>query len=123
MNLSLLCSIFLGGGLGALSRFGLSHILSGLLGYALYISILAVNLTGAALAGWLKGAYHLTHSSWQAFLMIGFLASFTTFSTFCAESLSLLEKRGALVAGAYILGTNILGLLAFYKAYKLAEGL
>jgi CrcB protein len=90
-----------GGALGALLRFWVSGWTYGLLGRGFPWGTLAVNLIGSLIMGL---AYALLverlalASEWRAFLMVGFLGAFTTFSTFSIETLTLMEDGELLKA-------------------------
>jgi CrcB protein len=46
---------------------------------------------------------------WRLFFVTGFLGGYTTFSTYAWEGLVLTEQGAWLRAGAYVLGSNVLG--------------
>lgn len=48
--------------------------------------------------------------SLKAFLMVGFLGSFTTFSTFSMESVALIERHAYVEALTYIFGSVLLSI-------------
>lgn len=102
--------IALGGALGALARAGVGQWL-GIAGARWPLAALSVNVLGCFLAGALlvvlterNGA----DSLWRAFLMVGFLGAFTTFSAFSVETLQLYESTGLRAAVAHML-MNALG--------------
>jgi CrcB protein len=77
--------------------------------------ILAVNLLGAfvlalLLSGWVRRG-HVAHP-WRPFLATGVLGSFTTWSTFMADTLALYRDASAALATAYLLGATALGIAA-----------
>jgi CrcB protein len=57
------------------------------------VGTLGVNLVGSFLIGFFSGAINrfVFASPWPEFLLIGFLGSYTTFSTFSLESLNLMR--------------------------------
>ncbi len=111
-----------GGFLGALARYGLAGWVQERVNHAARFpaGTLAVNLLGAFLLGALAGLVEvqgLLSPQSRAFLMIGFLGSFTTFSTFSYESLGLL-RDGRWPAGLANLALHLLGgLLAVALGY------
>ncbi|SEH08537.1 fluoride efflux transporter CrcB [Candidatus Venteria ishoeyi] len=84
-----------GGALGAITRFWVSTSIYHWLGRGFPYGTLAVNIIGSFLMGFL--AVYLVERlgpefspQWRAAILIGFLGSFTTFSTFSLETLHLL---------------------------------
>ncbi|MCW7755028.1 fluoride efflux transporter CrcB [Desulfobotulus sp. H1] len=91
-----ICLVGIGGFFGAIARYamaGLVHLLTNTLSFP--YGTLAVNVIGCFLMGILS---HLAeyHSGMTAevrlLLMIGFLGSFTTFSTFSNETMNLMNN-------------------------------
>lgn len=85
--------IALGGGAGALSRYGLSKFINQAAGTIFPVGTLFVNLAGSFIIGF---CFHLfdtaiVPSDIRAFLTIGFLGAFTTFSTYSLETMNLIR--------------------------------
>lgn len=98
--------VFLGGGLGAASRYWLSGSVYQKLGNGFPYGTLAVNALGCLLIGVLMTAMEerfLMNPSFRIFFAIGILGGFTTFSTFSFETISLLRDGQFLYATANIL--------------------
>ncbi len=103
------------GALGALSRYGVSLLAARWLGEDFPFGTLIVNIIGCLLLGFLaQGALINPALSRHVKLAIGtgFLGSFTTFSTFGVETITLLEGGdwGAALANV---GLNLVVGLAF----------
>jgi len=108
-----LLAIGLGGFLGAVSRYLLSTWVQRLGSFP--FGTLAVNVLGCFAIGmlWALAREREEFSpNVQAFLAVGFLGSFTTFSTFGLESLNLLRNDHLAQVGASIIANVTLGLLA-----------
>lgn len=82
-----------GGAIGALSRFWLSGSVHALMGKEFPYGTFVVNVIGSLLMGflyvWLFDRLNMG-PSWRAFLVVGCLGSFTTFSAFSIETLNLM---------------------------------
>jgi len=87
-------AIAAGGALGALLRFWVSTAVYAMAGRGFPYGTLAVNILGSLVMGflyiWLLERT-LEGAGMRAFLLIGLLGAFTTFSTFSIETLMLME--------------------------------
>ncbi len=84
-------AIAAGGALGSVLRFWMSALVHQILGRGFPYGTLAVNILGSLLMGFLSFVLleRLSVSpEWRAAILIGFLGSFTTFSTFSMETLN-----------------------------------
>ena len=108
-----LASIALGATLGAWLRWGFSLWLNARL-QSLPLGTLAANLMGAYLIGMAVGFFndwpHLS-PEWRLLAITGFLGGLTTFSTFSAEAVVLLQQRDYMAALLHS-GTHLLGSIA-----------
>lgn len=120
--------IFLGGGLGALSRYGLSAGVQSLAEqtrlHRFPAGILACNLLGCFLIGLLFGwiaSRNGEHPAWLHPLAVtGFLGAFTTFSTFALDTHKLFQASPALAA-ANITASVIGSLAAVWLGFRCAS--
>lgn len=105
--------VFIGGGLGAMSRFFLTTTLAGKLGN-FPLGTLVANLSGSFLMGLLVGilAGRASLQSVRLFVAVGFLGGFTTFSSFSAETIALIQHGQIFSATANVLVSVAAGLLA-----------
>jgi fluoride exporter len=102
--------IFLGSGLGAISRYGVSNFIHSLLGREFPYGTLIVNASGSFVMGLLfiliLERFVGLAPQLRAFLLIGFLGGYTTFSSFSIETLNLFEN-GAWVAASLNILLNV----------------
>ncbi|MGJ8724867.1 MAG: fluoride efflux transporter CrcB [Roseibacillus sp.] len=112
--------VFLGGGLGAVSRFALTKAITDLWGIKFPWGILTCNLIGCFLIGVAAGYASKTVPDWFGpLLIIGFLGGFTTFSTFANDSLSLMRSGDASLGLLNILASVIPGVLAVWSGLRI----
>lgn len=113
--------VMIGGFFGAVCRFALGDWILTNNGFPL--DTFFINLIGCFSLGWFLTFVSQKERIRPEFtLMIGtgFIGSFTTFSTFSAETLDLLQ-RGHIFAGIiYVLSSTILGITLAYLGSKLA---
>jgi CrcB protein len=118
----ILLYIAIGGAAGALARYGLGGWIQGRAGFGFPWGTLVVNVLGCLLIGFALRyleAVRLTPEV-RAFVGVGLLGAFTTFSTFGYETVALLEEGAWTRAAAYTLGSVILGIAAVYLGTALS---
>jgi CrcB protein len=105
--------IMIGGALGAAARYVLSEWTYSVAGVAFPWGTLAVNSLGSLLMGLLWGVFQTFPLPGQVrvFALVGFLGSFTTFSTFSFENVELLRNQEHGLALLNMLISLILGLV------------
>ena len=106
--------VMLGGAGGALARYALQLIVLRV-GFSSQIGLLAVNVSGSFALGLLLSLW-LAKTSYppglQLLLAVGFLGSFTTFSTLMWESFRLAQNDSVLMALLNLSGSVAAGLAA-----------
>ncbi len=115
-----------GGALGAVMRFWVSSAVYAWLGRGFPWGTLSVNLLGSFIIGlaFVMLTERLTvGSEIRAFIMIGFLGAFTTFSTFSLETLALMQEGLLLKAAMNILISVVLCIIATWSGMLLARSL
>ena len=103
--------IAVGGALGAVMRFLSQATIYELVGRSFPFGTMFVNVTGSFLMGllsiFLVEKFNLG-AEWHMAILIGVLGSFTTFSTFSLETITLLENGQLAHAGAYVVMSAVL---------------
>ena len=126
----LMFMVAVGGGIGAVARYGVGGWVQGFSSTSFPLGTLAVNVLGSFLLGL---SFYLLESlavsaETRAMVTMGFLGSFTTFSTFSYEAIVLLEggewaRGGLYVGGSLALGlTGVVGGLALGSLLLQARG-
>lgn len=118
-----LFAVGVGGGLGALARYYLAGAIQPA-GAAFNWGIFVVNITGGLLMGLIVEASALKLNlppDVRAFLTVGILGGYTTFSTFSLDSALLLQKGQYGLAAAYIIGSVTLSIAALFAGLWIAR--
>lgn len=110
--------VFLGGGLGAMSRFLVTTALAGKLGN-FPLGTLAANFFGCLLMGLVVGILAGRYESIRLFVAVGFLGGFTTFSSFSAETLALIQGGQIFSAAVNVIVSVVAGLIACAVGLKI----
>lgn len=106
--------IALGGGLGALARYGLAHLMPTRPGHFPWATFVT-NVVGCLLIGVLMVLVTEVlpaHRLVRPFFGVGVLGGFTTFSTYAVEIRGLLSPGTVVLAFGYLAGTLVACLLA-----------
>jgi len=121
---SILISVFLGGGFGAIIRYLVIEQVNKLFLVAFPFGTIAVNVIGAFLIGLLSSylAERLDVSeNIKMFLIVGFCGGFTTFSSFNIEFYQLFSNGEILSSLIYVTTTFVLTVVAFYIGVSLLK--
>lgn len=112
--MQLIFAIAAGGALGAVARHYASNGVAGALGHGGFpYGTFAVNILGSLLMGVLISVFAMKFEASQelrAFLTVGLLGGFTTFSTFSLEGALLIQRGDWQSAILYMGGSLVLGL-------------
>ena len=120
--------VALGGALGSTVRYGAARLAARLIDGTFPWSTLLVNVSGSLLIGFLAAAMSpdgrfTAAPDARAFLLIGVLGGFTTFSAFSLETLNLVRDGEWLWAGANVAGSILLCLMAVWLGHAAAVAL
>jgi CrcB protein len=104
----------LGGGLGSILRYGLGGLIGRMkAGWTFPLETLLINVVGCLVIGLLSGLSEsrgVFSGTTRAFLFIGLLGGFTTFSTFGYETFQLMRDGQWSVAGTSVTLQLVLGI-------------
>lgn len=115
--MKLVLAIAFGGAFGAVSRHYLAGYVTRLMGTEFPYGTFAVNILGSFLMGVLVALFAFKWNVEQevrAFLTVGLLGGFTTFSTYSLETVLLIERGTWSLAGLYMLGSLGVGVMALF---------
>jgi CrcB protein len=110
---------------GALSRYYLTRVCTHYLGENFPTGTFLINVSGTFLMGFGATALQAinAHPSLNGFVTIGFLGSYTTFSTYALDATNLLRRGNTKRALLYGLGSPLLGFLSVEVGIALAQQL
>ena len=125
MDLRTLAWVGFGGAIGSVLRFAMAGWAQRVTPFSQFpIGTLTVNVLGCLAIGLLGGLADYRQAldpGQRAFLMIGVLGGFTTFSAFAFETLGLAQDGALLRAGANVVLQTVLGLTAATLGYVAAR--
>ena len=120
-----LAAVALGGAFGSIARYYLSNsILKHFIFFDMPFAILLVNIIGSFVFGVFMGLIEnniLISTSIKTFVLTGFLASFTTFSTFAWESVLFIQNQMYLKLFLYCVLSLILSILFCFAGYLIGK--
>lgn len=111
--------IAVAGGVGTLSRYGISSAANRLIQGSFPWGTLLVNMIGCLIAGafWSLSKYQGSMSdSLRTIIFIGFLGAFTTFSAMIIDSIELARSHSLTNAIQYMLVQNLFGVVVMIGA-------
>lgn len=118
--------ISLGAILGANLRYWVGTWAAGRLGASFPYGNLIINLTGSLILGFFMTIAVdrlLLDPRWRIFFAVGFLGSYTTFSSYTFESLSLIMDNQWLPGLFNLFGSALLGGIAVFLGILLARAI
>ena len=118
-----LLMVFLGGGLGSVSRYLISRTLN-IFDFPFPLGTFTVNIVGSLILGFILGFALKTgqlSNNTILFLATGFCGGFTTFSTFAFENQNLLKSGDYFNFAIYTFGSIIVGITAVFVGLYLSK--
>jgi CrcB protein len=117
MQVGILLAVALGGALGSLLRYFVAGAVQSATWPGFPWGIFVVNITGGFAMGLIVELSALKLNltpEVRAFLTVGILGGYTTFSTFSLDSALLIERGDYSGAALYIAGSALLSILALF---------
>jgi CrcB protein len=114
--------IAIGGAIGSVARWLLSSFVLRVTGSLFPIGTFIVTVVGCIVFGAVVGAAQqrfVLSPEARAFLLIGVLGGFTTFSSYAFESFGLVRDGQMLAATINIVGQVVVGLVAFWAGFAI----
>ncbi len=112
-----------GGAVGTLARHGVNLVFGHVFVRAVPYATAAVNISGSLVIGFLAGAVASGRLKMdqpvRAFVFVGVLGGFTTFSSFMLDTFVLADGVDRTLAFANVVGQTGLGLVTVYLGYQL----
>ncbi len=122
MSLINIMLVFLGGGLGSICRYAITHVMRGFSTTFPMGTILA-NIVSCLILGALIGVQlkNGLSSGRALLLMTGFCGGFSTFSTFTGENYKLLEAGEYLTLTTYIIASLVVCIISLFVGVKMVS--
>ena len=119
-----LITIFIGGGLGSITRFLLGKFINTQHNNSFPFGTFIVNIAACFLLGCivtLASQKQIISPQAKLFWAVGFCGGFSTFSTFSSESLTLFQQGNHLTMFTYIAASVIVCLFATYSGMMITQ--
>lgn len=112
------------GAVGTLLRAGSTTVATKLLGPGFPWGTIFVNVLGSFAFGaiFALARTRAIPTEQEVVLLVGLLGGFTTYSSFAFQSAEMLSGGRPVVALAYLLATNLLGLVAVWAGLRVGQG-
>ncbi|TVM35174.1 fluoride efflux transporter FluC [Oceanidesulfovibrio marinus] len=118
--------IGIAGGLGSLSRYGVSGLVHRIMGSEFPFGTFAANILGSFLFGFIWGiseeSLAITPEA-RTIILTGFMGAFTTFSTFAFESTGMLRTGQLLPFAANVGGQIAIGFTLLWLGLALGKAI
>jgi CrcB protein len=117
MQLGILLAVALGGAAGSLARYAVAGLIQSAAWPGFPWGIFFVNISGGFIMGVLTELMALKLNftpELRAFLTVGVLGGYTTFSTFSLDAALLIERGQWMTAASYMAGSAVLSVAALF---------
>ena len=124
MNWTVVAAVAAGGAVGSAARYIVTVLVQRTFGTGFPWWTMSVNVIGSFIMGVIVTSIALRWSVGQvgqAFLMIGILGGFTTFSAFSLDVATLVERNATAAAGGYVLTSVVLSIGALFAGMALTR--
>jgi CrcB protein len=124
MPFNILLAVAAGGAVGSLARYFVASWVQSASWPGFPWGIFVVNVSGGFIMGLIVelGALKLNFTpELRAFLTVGILGGYTTFSTFSLDSALLIERGAYVSAVAYVAGSAVLSIAALFAGMWLVR--
>lgn len=119
--MKLFLAVAAGGAAGAIARYGVYLVTGRLLGHGFPWATLFVNVAGSFILGALIEVMALRWSvspEVRAFLVVGVMGAFTTFSTFSLDVVTMAERGAWIGTTLYVAASVALSVAAFFAGLR-----
>lgn len=115
-----------GGALGSMMRYWAGATIAGRMGIKFPYGTLIINLSACLILGFILtylGNRADLSPAWRYLIAVGFIGSYSTFSTYEWETLSILHSGAFALGALYTVGSLVLGFIAVWGGSWLGEAL
>ena len=122
--MQLILAVAAGGAIGSVARYLMAGWVGHIVGPSFPLGVMVVHVLGSAVMGVLVEGFALIwHASpeMRAFLTVGVLGGFTTFSSFSLDAVLLFQKGEIGLGALYLLGSVALSLAGLVAGLHVAR--
>jgi CrcB protein len=122
--MQLILAVAAGGAIGAVARYLMAGWVGQVVASGFPLGVMVVNIVGSAIMGVLVECFALAWDvtpELRAFLTVGVLGGFTTFSSFSLDAVLLLQRGDLGLGAVYVLGSVALSLAGLVAGLHLAR--